>query len=259
MGGFTTYRMTEAIASAHSLLSNTNTSREWVDIFLLAASALPLRPHSVQSKEEIGTHSQFRAFDLQQNDLRSRGSKNNCESTLPTASCMASLLASCPEEQLAWQRLISWASVEASKPREVAAGDALKALRARVAAAVACDVSKVPTVDSSHCVMCGPLDNGQQCPCTCGELPPLKKALLESKRSGKHVRINPLPHIRLVERLDLVDIVGDIRDPHNPNFGAMGVARDLRLSQFACEFTEQVAIECFSRWKLLVAGRASTT
>ena len=94
-----------------------------------------------------------------------------------------------------------------------------------MAAAVACDVSKVPTVDSSHCVMCGPLDNGQQCPCTCGELPPLKKALLESKRSGKHVRINPLPHIRLVERLDLVDIVGDIRDPHNPNFGAMGVAR----------------------------------
>lgn len=51
-----------------------------------------------------------------------------------------------------------------------------------------------------------------------------------------------------VERLDLIDVVGDARDAANPNFALLGMARAARLADFA-----DVHMAC----KLLAAWRGA--
>jgi hypothetical protein len=162
------------------------------------------------------------------------------------------LLDACPPgEAQAWQRLIAWASVEAQKAAADTSSsshtkNALQSLQVQVALA-ASNLDTVPNVmrTSSSCVVCGPVASGL---CTCCASPP-KKAM----RAARRVRINPLPYVQIVERFDVVDIVGDARDPTNPNFGAMGVSRDLRLSMCAYNHSVEVAVEILARWKQLVA------
>ena len=38
--------------------------------------------------------------------------------------------------------------------------------------------------------------------------------------------------IYLIDRLSITDIVGDIRDKNNPNYGEIALARECRLSMF---------------------------
>ena len=38
--------------------------------------------------------------------------------------------------------------------------------------------------------------------------------------------------VHLVEKLSITDIVGDIRDKNNPNYGEIALAREFRLSMF---------------------------
>ena len=134
----------------------------------------------------------------------------------------------------------------------------LQELRARVAAAAGCDMDVVPTVarssSSSSCVMCIQLQEpARDCGlCMCGSLRKALTApsLMERSVPGKRrVRFASTPMVRVVERYAYTDIVGDIRDPGNPNYGAMGVTRDLRLSSFAFSLIEELASECFARWK----------
>ena len=79
----------------------------------------------------------------------------------------------------------------------------------------------------------------------CGNL---RKAPLLA-HSLRRVHFAATPSIRVVQRLEYTAIVGDIRDPKNPNYGALGVTRDLRLSNFAYALIEELANECFARWK----------
>merc|ERR1712060_64277 len=66
------------------------------------------------------------------------------------------------------------------------------------------------------------------------------------------VRFDNADRIEVVERLAYIDIVGDIRDASNPNYGAIGVARSMRLAAFAEEFAftaHELTDRCFATWK----------
>lgn len=69
----------------------------------------------------------------------------------------------------------------------------------------------------------------------------------KSKGPGTRVvRWAPTNKCVEVPRLDYTAIVGDIRDATNPNYCAIGTARDLRLSSFAHDAIERAAEEWFA-------------
>lgn len=54
------------------------------------------------------------------------------------------------------------------------------------------------------------------------------------------------PAVYCVERLNLIDVVGDARDAANPNFGLLGMARAARLGEFA---ELHMACKLFAAWR----------
>ena len=68
-------------------------------------------------------------------------------------------------------------------------------------------------------------------------------------RRHKRVSFASEPTFFTIDRRPYTDIVGDIRDPHNPNFCAIGFSRSLRLSQFAVEHLDLVVESWFRALK----------
>lgn len=53
----------------------------------------------------------------------------------------------------------------------------------------------------------------------------------------------------LVERLSFTSIVGDLRDPTNPNYCALGLARDFRLSALGKRHQRDQMVHLLHSWK----------
>ena len=65
----------------------------------------------------------------------------------------------------------------------------------------------------------------------------------------KRVTFAPQPSFFTLEPRNYCDLVGDIRDVDNPNFCAMGLARSIRLAQFATEFVDAMVESWFRALK----------
>lgn len=61
----------------------------------------------------------------------------------------------------------------------------------------------------------------------------------------KRVTFAPQPTFFMLEPRSYCDLVGDIRDVENPNFCAMGLARSVRLAQFATELLDTLVESWF--------------
>ena len=151
----------------------------------------------------------------------------------------------------------------------------LDALHVTVATSASCEMPSWPSVEkptSPSCIICIDLPEGAGTACKCNDLVPngaasptprsiLRRSEQHGKRRPARQALHPVGFatchtINVVPRLAYTDIVGDVRDQNNPNFYAIGVSRMARLAQLAESLTEQVASECFARWREKVAQRA---
>jgi len=71
----------------------------------------------------------------------------------------------------------------------------------------------------------------------------------KGRQQARVLRWAPSNECIEVTRFDYTAIVGDIRDAANPNYCAIGCARDLRLSSFANEAAERACEAWFSALK----------
>ena len=167
-------------------------------------------------------------------------------------------------------------SVHDSRP-PIGLTASLDALHVTVTMSASCEMPAPPWPSrekstSPSCIMCIDLPEGACALCKCNALlpkcaasPTPRSILRGSEPHGKRRAAGQALHpvgfatchtINVVPRLAYTDIVGDVRDQNNPNFYAIGVSRMARLAQLAESLTEQVASECFARWREKVAQRA---
>ena len=95
---------------------------------------------------------------------------------------------------------------------------------------------------SYGCVMCHGVTDGGLCSCDATR----KGISREPSPTIRHVSFAEVHETFMFERAAFIDLVGDARDPQNPNYCALGVSRDLRLTQFASAWAES---HFFEQWR----------